>query len=210
MTCSRNRFVLTVVSTTLLAMVSNVQAFTLSPLTQLNTRSTTAHCTQIHAQKDNRPMEMENMKKGMASLLVASTICLSTLSINSPAATAYDDYSYSDMNDVDTVEKVVKSLKDASGDAAASFKAFESINEIITEGKGVGGMISSCKFFFTYPILIKMKSWIKRAGFFKHGRHTAGIAFISFLSITCKYPPDFTHQLYLDELNPILSSRSKT
>ena len=155
-------------------------------------------------------MEMENMKKGMASLLVASTICLSTLSINSPAATAYDDYSYSDMNDVDTVEKVVKSLKDASGDAAASFKAFESINEIITEGKGVGGMISSCKFFFTYPILIKMKSWIKRAGFFKHGRHTAGIAFISFLSITCKYPPDFTHQPYLDELNPILSSRSKT
>jgi hypothetical protein len=153
-------------------------------------------------------MEMENMKRGIASLLVASTICLSTLNINSPAAIAYDDYS--DMNDADTVEKVVKSLKDASGDAAASFKAFESINEIITEGKGVGGMISSCKFFFINPIFSKMKSWIKRASFFKHGRHTAGIAFISFLSITCKYPPDFTHQLYLDELNPILSSRSKT
>mmetsp|Transcript_11836 Transcript_11836/g.17743 ORF Transcript_11836/g.17743 Transcript_11836/m.17743 type:complete len:269 (-) Transcript_11836:227-1033(-) len=143
MTCSGNRFVLTVVSTALLAMVSNVQAFTLTPLTQVNTRSTTAHCTQIHAQKDNRPMEMDNIKKGMASLLVASTICLSTLNINSPAACAYDDYTYSDTNDVDTVEKVVKSLKDASGDAAASFKAFESISEIITEGKGVGGMISS-------------------------------------------------------------------
>ena len=128
MTCNRNRFVLTVISTALLAMVSNVQAFTLTPVTQITTRSTAAHCTQIHAQKDNRPMEMENMKRGIASLLVASTICLSTLNINSPAAIAYDDYS--DMNDADTVEKVVKSLKDASGDAAASFKAFESINEM--------------------------------------------------------------------------------
>lgn len=181
MTCNRNRFVLTVISTALLAMVSNVQAFTLTPVTQITTRSTAAHCTQIHAQKDNRPMEMENMKRGIASLLVASTICLSTLNINSPAAIAYDDYS--DMNDADTVEKVVKSLKDASGDAAASFKAFESINEIITEGKGVGGMISSCKFFFINPIFSKMKSWIKRASFFKHGRHTAGITFIKFLSI---------------------------
>jgi len=128
-------------------------------------------------------MEMDNIKKGMASLLVASTICLSTLNINSPAACAYDDYTYSDTNDVDTVEKVVKSLKDASGDAAASFKAFESISEIITEGKGVGGMISSCKFFSSNP----MKSWIKRASL-KHTRvgillASHHIHFISFPSI---------------------------
>ena len=90
-------------------------------------------------------MDINNMKKGIASLMVASTIFLSTLNINAAPASAYEDYTYSETNDVDTVLNVVQSLKDASGDAAASFKVFESISEIITEGKGVGGMISSCK-----------------------------------------------------------------
>ena len=144
---SRNRSFLAV-SAAIMACSSytnfNVQAFTFTPLAQIKSGSNT-RCTQIHAQKDNASMDMDNMKKGIASLMVASTICLSTLNINSAAANAYDDYTSTESNDVDTVLNVVQSLKDASGDAAASFKVFESINEIITEGKGVGGMISSCK-----------------------------------------------------------------
>mmetsp|Transcript_13186 Transcript_13186/g.24772 ORF Transcript_13186/g.24772 Transcript_13186/m.24772 type:complete len:207 (+) Transcript_13186:1-621(+) len=81
----------------------------------------------------------------MTKLMIASTISLSVLNIHAPAAwSAYENYNDSlNSNDVDTVANVVHSLKDSSGDAAASFKVFESINEIITEGKGVGGMINS-------------------------------------------------------------------
>jgi len=85
------------------------------------------------------------LKKGITTLTFAAMISLSTISMNTGgAALAYEDYTDTS-GDVDTVATVVQSLKDSSGDAAASFKVFESISEIITEGKGVGGMISSCK-----------------------------------------------------------------
>lgn len=84
---------------------------------------------------------MQTIQKGLTSLTLAAMIAASTTSPG--AALAYEDYT--EMNDIDTVSNVVQSLKDASGDAAASFKTFESISEIITEGKGVGGAISSCK-----------------------------------------------------------------
>jgi hypothetical protein len=89
---------------------------------------------------------LTDIRHEMTKLMIACTISLSVLNINAPAALSYENYNDSfNNNDVDTVTNVVQSLRDASGDAAASFKVFESINEIITEGKGVGGMINSCK-----------------------------------------------------------------
>uniref|UniRef100_A0A7S3V7P7 Uncharacterized protein n=1 Tax=Chaetoceros debilis TaxID=122233 RepID=A0A7S3V7P7_9STRA len=73
----------------------------------------------------------------IASLSLATMISLSTMTTTLPAQ-AYEDY-----DDVDTVETTIQALKDASGSVDASFKVFESINEIITEGKGVGGSLSA-------------------------------------------------------------------
>lgn len=88
---------------------------------------------------DNK--QIQDIKKGVTSLTFAAMIALSTAGVTPGVAQAYEDYT--EMNDIETVETVIKSLKESSGNAKASFKTFESISDIITEGKGVGGMISS-------------------------------------------------------------------
>lgn len=114
----------------------HAQAFS-SPSLPTKTRINTSLNAQ---QQIRRNDSSQSLQKSLASLTVAGALAFSALQPIAPA-TAYEDYS--GMDDVDTVANVVQSLKDSSGDTAASFKAFESINEIITEGKGVGGMISS-------------------------------------------------------------------
>ena len=51
---------------------------------------------------------------------------------------AYDDSDYAS----DTVQAAVSSLKRAAGNTADTFKAYEDVAAIITEGKGVGGEIN--------------------------------------------------------------------
>jgi hypothetical protein len=80
-------------------------------------------------------------KNGVASATLASLIAISTLTYNPSISQASVDSVYSD-DSTDTVNNVVRQLKESTGDIDASFKAFESINEIITEGKGVGGSLS--------------------------------------------------------------------
>ena len=92
--------------------------------------------------------QIQDIKKGVTSLTFAAMIALSTAGVTPGVAQAYEDYT--EMNDIETVETVIKSLKESSGNAKASFKTFESISDIITEGKGVGGMISSCKYLYLY------------------------------------------------------------
>lgn len=81
---------------------------------------------------------VQNIQKGIASLSIAAALSMSTSTFNPQPASAYNDFT----DDVDVVTNVVTSLKDSTGDAAATFKAFESISQIITEGTGVGGSIN--------------------------------------------------------------------
>jgi hypothetical protein len=80
-------------------------------------------------------------KNDLASTTLASMIALSTLFYNPDISRAALDLPYSD-DSTDTVNNVVRQLKESTGDIDASFKAFENINDIITEGKGVGGSLS--------------------------------------------------------------------
>lgn len=122
--------------------ITGVSAFTPSTsLTALSRSNGKQESKSTYLQMKQQD-KAEGFRNGIAGILTASAIAVSTIGFNTDRAFAYDDFSD---NDVDTVTNVVQSLKDAQGDAAASFKVFESINDIITEGKGVGGMISSCK-----------------------------------------------------------------
>jgi hypothetical protein len=57
-------------------------------------------------------------------------------------AQAYDPSDYAS----ETVTEAVQSLKDAAGDSETTFKVYEGIAAIITEGKGVGGSINYRKY----------------------------------------------------------------
>jgi hypothetical protein len=72
--------------------------------------------------------------------MIASTLALSPL-VPSPAI-AFEDSDYAS----ETVTSAVDALRNAGSDAATTFKVFEDIAAIITEGKGVGGSINYRKF----------------------------------------------------------------
>ncbi len=88
-------------------------------------------------------LEAQKMPKALASTLVATTVLIS--SFNHPVQ-AYDTSDYAS----ETVQEVLSSLKTSSGNEEASFKTFESIAGIITEGKGVGGMVNYSKWTRSY------------------------------------------------------------
>lgn len=90
-----------------------------------------------HHDSHNTP----SWKNGVASATLASIIALSTFTYSPGISQAALDSVYSD-DSTDTVNNVVRQLKESTGDIDASFKAFENINDIITEGKGVGGSLS--------------------------------------------------------------------
>jgi hypothetical protein len=87
--------------------------------------------------------------------LVASTMVATSLAVAVafqplvPAANAYFASDYAS----ETVTLVVKSLNEASGDSEGTFKAYETIAAIITEGKGVGGSVNYRE-YCTYYIQI--------------------------------------------------------
>jgi hypothetical protein len=76
--------------------------------------------------------------------LVASTILATSLAIaasNPLPAQAYIPTDYAS----ETVQKAVQALNDASGNVDETFKAYEMVAGIITDGEGVGGMVNYSK-----------------------------------------------------------------
>lgn len=75
---------------------------------------------------------------------LASTLLAASLAVATPlAAQAYAPSDYAS----DTVQDVVATLKQNRGNLEGTFQAYESVAEIITTGKGVGGMVNYSKFF---------------------------------------------------------------
>jgi hypothetical protein len=74
------------------------------------------------------------------SSVLAASLALGAL--NPLPAQAYVTSDYAS----ETVTTALETLKQASGNIDETFKAYESINAIITEGKGVGGMINYREF----------------------------------------------------------------
>jgi hypothetical protein len=91
--------------------------------------STTLHAKSPHL----------NIPQVVASTLVATTVWLGSSSFH--PVYAYDTSDYAS----ETVQEVLQSLKTSSGNEDATFKTFENIAGIITEGKGVGGMVNYSK-----------------------------------------------------------------
>lgn len=89
------------------------------------------------------PTPLSFVQKGMSTLALTAAF---TLSATTTALAESLDYEQPMAED--TIDVVLQSLKDATGDAAKSFKVFETINDIITEGKGVGGSLSYSTFLF--------------------------------------------------------------
>ena len=81
---------------------------------------------------------------------IALTAAITTATVTATVANANDfidlDASSSLPTGEDTVKLVLQDLKDSTGDASKSFKVFETVNDIITEGKGVGGSLNYRKF----------------------------------------------------------------
>jgi hypothetical protein len=76
----------------------------------------------------------------IASSVLAASLALGA--INPLPAQAYVSSDYAS----ETVTAALQTLKQASGNIDETFKAYESIAAIITEGKGVGGMINYREF----------------------------------------------------------------
>ena len=72
---------------------------------------------------------------GAASL--GAALMLTTMSPTT-SAFAYDASDYAS----ETVQSTIKALKDTAGNAEETYKVYEEMNSIITEGKGVGGAIN--------------------------------------------------------------------
>jgi hypothetical protein len=68
----------------------------------------------------------------------SAVLATAALLIGSNPAVAYEASDYAS----ETVKDAIEQLKSSLGNSEATFKAFENINEIITEGKGVGGSIN--------------------------------------------------------------------
>ena len=75
-----------------------------------------------------------------ASLAFALATASTTLPV--PPANAYIPSDYAS----DTVQTAIQDLKSASGNSDETFKVYEGIAGIITEGKGVGGQINYSKY----------------------------------------------------------------
>jgi hypothetical protein len=87
--------------------------------------------TVLHA-KDHNPDNNPLLATALLGLVLASPL----------PAQAFDPSDYAS----ETVTEAVKSLKDSAGNSETTFKVYEEIAAIITEGKGVGGSINYRKY----------------------------------------------------------------
>ena len=87
--------------------------------------------------EQNRP---ESSSSVLPSMVVAGAIWMGIMSGTTPAdvANAYYASDYAS----ETVQTTVKDLQAAAGNVDETFKVYENVAGIITEGKGVGGMVN--------------------------------------------------------------------
>ena len=74
----------------------------------------------------------------LATSIATAVLSTATTTINPLPVGAYVDSDYAS----ETVQAAVQKLKDSSGNIEETFKTYETIADIITEGTGVGGMIN--------------------------------------------------------------------
>lgn len=94
-----------------------------------STSTLTRKSTDLQAQKQS----FENV---LASSFLAASVAIAAT--NPLPAQAYSPNDYVS----DTVQDVIATLKQSRGNMEGTFQAYESVAEIISEGKGVGGMVN--------------------------------------------------------------------
>mmetsp|Transcript_10445 Transcript_10445/g.14784 ORF Transcript_10445/g.14784 Transcript_10445/m.14784 type:complete len:274 (+) Transcript_10445:127-948(+) len=141
-----SRFFKAFLSLWLLTIDSSIDAFSVQPSQQnrrlLSTPFALSATTQ-HNNNNNVETTTETTNKNtnvfktaMASMVLSTVLATSSLTPTQPSF-AYEDTDYAS----DTVQQVLRSLKESSGDSDKTFAVYEEIAAIITEGKGVGGEI---------------------------------------------------------------------
>jgi hypothetical protein len=118
----------------------------LSSLLVLGIQSTGALVTP-QSLADRPTTRLNAQKKAsntLASTILATSVLIGAASWAPAPVQAYVPSDYAS----DTVQEAVQALKAASGDSDATFKAYENIAGIITEGKGVGGMVNYSEYRF--------------------------------------------------------------
>jgi len=89
-------------------------------------------------EKLQQKREKNSLKNVMASTLLVTSLMMNTLSFSGNAANAAVIID----SDVDAVEKVMQDLKSAGNNPEKIFSVYENIAEIISEGKGIGGIVN--------------------------------------------------------------------
>lgn len=128
-----------------LASIHQADAFSanLSPLTNSRSRLFSFRRSLLwKVASSDEGNDSNNITSESNNPLAAASLAL-TLSAATMFGAAQTSHAYvpSDYAS-ETVQAVVQELKTASGNVDATFKAYEEIAGIITEGKGVGGMVN--------------------------------------------------------------------
>ena len=79
-----------------------------------------------------------NLARLAASVGLGITLLFASPSFPHTTALAYDPSDYAS----ETVQSTIKALEDSAGNSVETYKVFEEMNSIITEGKGIGGAIN--------------------------------------------------------------------
>jgi hypothetical protein len=125
-------------------LLSSSHAFVLAPygisrLEATTNRQPSAIALQAHTKQQNI----------IASSVLAASLALGAATMINPLpAQAYVSSDYAS----ETVTSALQTLTQASGNTEETFKAYESIAAIITEGKGVGGMINYRELSLDVPL----------------------------------------------------------
>ena len=104
------------------------QATTSSPLAQKRT-------TELQAKSK------QSIENALASSLLAASVAVTVASSPVLPAQAYSSSDYAS----ETVKGVIAKMKESRGNLEGTFQTYETVAEIITEGKGVGGMVNYSK-----------------------------------------------------------------
>jgi len=116
--------------------------FTSAICSKIQQRSTTIESDLPTSKKSNATTSKSStttvVSMSLAIALAVATATATTVTATTKAAYAYIPSDYAS----ETVQKTIQDLKSASGKNAETFTVYESIATIITEGKGVGGMIN--------------------------------------------------------------------
>ena len=102
-------------------------------------RTTSSIISRLKAHNQKQQQTQQRIESKVASSIVAASILLS--SVSPLPVQAYSDSDYAS----ETVQEVISTLKNNAGNVDGTFKAYETVAEIITEGKGVGGMVNYSK-----------------------------------------------------------------